>query len=214
MTDRSTQSSHQDGRTGVRIEVSLTQFLDFLACKDATQRQTRARTILKQMDEPYLPGRDLYKDARDAIQTAAGGKINLRTELLPPNKLAHYPAIEAGYNKFIGRKVYERRQVKRKYWVGEGIVINVNPELALHRNSRTEYLKLYFKAEKLTKPQAVVAHQIMFEMLVDDPITEGIGIIDVRKGKLVTPPAHLPDTDAATLLQAETAYLRQLLTQN
>ena len=195
-------------------EVSLTKFLDFLVAKNPGQRQTKAREIAEQMSTPYRPGLDMYKDAREAIQVARGKKIRLNADLLPAPKGPHYAAIETGWNRFVGRKQFTPERVRRKTWTSEGLTVLVNPEIALRRNGRVDFLKLYFKAEDLTKGQAEIAHQMLYEMLVDLPESEGIGIVDVRKGRLVTPPAVLPDAGIAYQLRAEAAYLLRLLEQH
>ena len=64
------------------------------------------------------------------------------------------------------------------------------------------YYKLYFKAEPLTKRAAQPIYQMMFEMLELEP-HEDIGILELRKAKLIVKPSPLPDPKIAASLRAD-----------
>ncbi|MEX2536359.1 MAG: hypothetical protein WD273_12255 [Trueperaceae bacterium] len=192
------------------LPVSLTNFLDFVAAKDSSQRLTVARQIVKQIATPYDPRSDMYKRLREAIQASGGQKFEINLDKLSETKRRHYRPTLDGWNTFVGNKKFQAVPVKRKNWIGENLLIRVNPETALLRDNRRLYLKLFFKVNQLRKSQVGIVYQMMHEMLVDEP-SEDIGVLHLRKGKLVAPPNSLPDSETAVSLRAEAAYLRRLL---
>lgn len=196
--------------TSASVPVSFTTLIDFVAAKTLGRRQTVARKAAKQLDTKYRPQFDMYKEIREGIQTSGGRRIDLDLRGLSASKQKHYPMLQTGWNRFIGRKQFEAVQVKRKEWVGEGLVVRVNPEIALARNDLRTYYKLFFKTDDLTKDQVGIIYQMMHEMLIDEP-TESLGLLHVRKGKVVPAPTLLPNSDLAEALRAEAAYLRRLL---
>lgn len=133
--------------------------------------------------------------------------------LASPNKAKHYPELIEGWNKFIGRKSFETTLVKRKEWAHDGLIVRVNPEVALVRDDSVTYTKLYFKTAQPSKAQVEVIYQLMHEMLVDEP-HEQVGVLDVRRGKLVASPKVMPDRELATALRVEATRFRLYLEQH
>lgn len=184
------------------VYVSLTSFIDYATATDSQQRLTVIRRVKRQMAQGYSPARDTYKVPREMIQAANGAKIDRTKLAVHPAHGDHSLRVTEGYNKFVGRKTFAPHPVRRKEWVCGDLKVGVNPEVALERDGVTTFYKLYFKSEPLTKRAAHTIYQMMFEMLMPVP-DETIGVIDLRRAKMVTKPASLPDADLAALLRAD-----------
>lgn len=193
--------------------VSLTSFLDFFTAKTVSQGLTVVRKAVKELRTDYSPQFDLYREVRETIRASGGKRITMDLSLASPNKAKHYPELIEGWNKFIGRKSFETTLVKRKEWAHDGLIVRVNPEVALVRDDSVTYTKLYFKTAQPSKAQVEVIYQLMHEMLVDEP-HEQVGVLDVRRGKLVASPKVMPDRELATALRVEATRFRLYLEQH
>ena len=184
------------------ITVSLTQFLDYAAAKDGEARATIVKRAKKQMDEGYSPHSDYYRQLRLAIQKADGTKIDLGDLNFSANRSDNFRQACQGWNRFVGRKSFEPKTVRRTDWTYRDLTVRINPELALRQNGVTTFYKLYFKDEKLLKRDTKPIYQMMTEML-ELQHDEDVGIIDLRSGCVVNKPKVVPSPKLAAILRGD-----------
>ncbi|MBL9160978.1 MAG: hypothetical protein JNJ70_26090 [Verrucomicrobiales bacterium] len=187
--------------------ISLTDFVDFVA-KTGRPKMTLVKQV-KQRPE-YDPKEDFWRRLRSAIvdyhksgstdKTVLGGALDGVTH--KPKESA-YPAAIKGYQKFLGRKAISWYQPPTKAWTSGDLTIRVNPELGLVINGEHHLVKLYFKADAMTKTKADVIILLMREAIPNLRPGTKFALLDVQRAKLF---AHdSPSQDLLPLLQGEAA---------
>ncbi len=186
--------------------ISLTEFVDFVA-KSGTPKLTHVRTVKQHHLTGYDPRTDFYKSFRDGlISYHKYGQSKPALDQLVANqsdvkKQTTYPELLKGYKKFLGRKSLRWFAPPHKDWTLSGLTISINPELGLDINGTRHAIKLYFKAEKLTKLRMDAVTQLMHNVLYDCPTSTKFSILDVRNGKLLSCP--VPQPSLMPLLEGE-----------
>lgn len=188
------------------IGITLTQFVDFVL-KSGTLKLTAVRNVKKQHAERYHPMLDFYKPIRDEI-------VEMHTEGRPVESLNHltrglsdskkqtaYPALITGYRKFAGRKSFIWFTPPKKSWIVDDLSVMLNPELGLKFDGIAHLVKLYFKEGEPNKRQVEAMLHLLQTELQPSTGSRKVGILDVRRGKLLLPstfdPAYL------TLMEGE-----------
>lgn len=188
------------------IDITLTQFVDFVL-KSGTQKLTVARTVKRQHAEDYDPKKDFYKTFRDGVVALhregrpVSSLDHLTNGLTDQKKQSAYPALIAGYRKFAGRKSFEWIAPPKKAWVVDDLSVTLNPELGLKFNGQAHLVKLYLKDGEPNKRQVEAMLHLLQTELCRSAGSRQVGILDVRRGKLLLP----SDYDAAylTLMEGE-----------
>jgi hypothetical protein len=171
-----------------KIEISLTDFVDFVS-KTGGAKLTKVRQI-KTRDE-YQPYSDFYKTLREGIidihKRGASKKElnNLLDGLTDEKKIKNYPDAISGYKKFWGNKNFKWFTPFHKHWKVGDVDININPELGLEYNDKFMVIKLYMKAEKLTKDRVSQILSLLEKQLrpqAEDEIL--FCVLDVKNAKL------------------------------
>lgn len=190
--------------------ISLTSFVDFVS-KSGRSKLTVVRTTKKLMDADYGPEKDFYKRIREAIieMHQAGESIARVSGILPgltdQKKIDNYPKLVAGYKKRTGRKGAEWFEPPHALWQSGGLGVRVNPELGLTFKGTPHLIKLYFKADQLAKPRIdVITHLMAVACAQQAPSGCMMGVLDVRRSRLITPTVPIEGLD--TMLRAEAAY--------
>jgi len=179
------------------MEIPLTTFLDYVL-KSGSPKMTCVKKIKSQLSEPYDPVFDYYKRFREAVQEMHRNKIN-KTELskligpLPGSKTENYKVMIAGYKKFLGNKSISCFNPPREKWTHGKLEIAINPELGLEWNNKQYVIKLYLKAEPITKDRMGSILALMHTTLAIDSYE--YALLDMRTSKL-----HLFDTNMLTLI--------------
>lgn len=190
--------------------ISLTSFVDFVSAAGPS-KLTVVRRTKKQMEDSYGPEKDFYKRIREAIieMHRTGDTLARVTGILPSltdkKKIDNYPQLIEGYKKWRGRKGAEWFEPTHAQWHGGGLAVRVNPELGLTIDGTPHLVKLYFKADKLAKRRIDLITHLM-AVACTDPAPGGciMGVLDVRRSKLITPTVPINRLD--TMLRAEAAY--------
>lgn len=189
------------------IKVSLTYFVDFVL-KSGTPKVTVVRKFKDAGD--YDPSADFYKKIREAIVALHedGGSSKdldkVLSGLTDEKKRAAYPALIAGHKKFIGKKTPAWFAPSTAAWSAGGLNVTVNPELGLEIEGTRMVLKMYFKEEALQKKRAeIIAHMMKLSLASKTLAGTSFGILDVRRGKVISPPTPIKGHDA--LLAGEAA---------
>ena len=188
--------------------VSLTKFIDFVS-KSARPKMTVVKNWKNRDD--YSPKTDYYKRFRDAVIKLHKEDLEkkhltgLIGTIINKNKLKHYPAMIQGYKKWMGRKQFEWFKPQRVIWKSGKFELNVNPELRLKIDKVPYFIKLYMKADKLTKAKADLITNVMADAYMPAaPKYCNFAVLDVRASRLYS--ATNTDSDLLLLLQGEAAY--------
>jgi hypothetical protein len=92
-------------------------------------------------------------------------------------------------------------QPPKKSWVVDDLSVTLNPELGLRINDHPHLVKLYFKKGHPTKRQVEAMLHLLQTELRPASGTRRIGLLDVRRGKLLLPSGY--DADYLTLMEGE-----------
>lgn len=187
--------------------VSLTTFVDFVAASGTT-RITRIRNAKSFYEEGYAPERDFYKPLRDRIQRCFEGGWSTATlkeslkDVTDPKKIENYEECRKGLTKWVGRKSITSLPPVRSAWKSGGLEVSLNPELHLKIDDDPCVIKLYFKADPLSKQKAELSMELLRKCA---PRSDKVGVLDVRRAKLFTPTVQIDGLEA--LLDAEALAL-------
>lgn len=191
-------------------EITLTSFVDFVS-KSGTPKLTVVRRTLKQFEEGYGPEKDFYKRIREAIvdMHRSGKPLSEVSNILPgltdKKKMANYPKLFQGYKKWTGWKGAQWFNPPSVSWQSGELNVRVNPELGLTIKSTPHLIKLYFKADALTKNRIdIITHLMAVTCGRRTPKGCVMGVLDIRRSKLFTP--TVPIDELGTSLRAEAAY--------
>ncbi len=197
------QLDEQHGRV---VEISLTTFVDYVYANSSSHIGLVTREK-RRYEEGYHPTRDYYKVLRDGIKSlhqSGGPKTGL--DALPQSahlsRLQNYTECVDGYKQWWGRKTVRwLDDPGTTRWTDGTLEVIVNPELLLDVNGDRFLIKLYFKSEKLSKRRIdAILHLIDKEL--GSSLAAMSGILDIRRGKLITPTRTIPNIDALLAAQA------------
>ncbi|MCH8535917.1 MAG: hypothetical protein LAT51_12660 [Flavobacteriaceae bacterium] len=167
--------------------ISLTDFIDFVS-KTGSTKQTQVSKVKNR--DSYHPAKDYYKYIREGIVETHqndGGKKQLK-ELIQnatdPRKIDNYKTTIDGYLKFLGRKEVTWIEPPFNHWITGDLDIKINPEIGLEINGKPTYLKLYFKADKLSKIKASQIMNLLESKLRKEVADDAVfGVLDIQRGK-------------------------------
>lgn len=194
-------------------EISLTDFVDFVI-KSGTPKLTKVREIKNRSD--YEPAFDFWKQLRNGIQSFHKSGSTKKNELddavgmvADPKKMRRYAQALTGYKRFVGRKKIAWFDPPAEEWPHDDLIVRLNPELGLKIEGRPYVVKLYFKDESPTKHRLDVVLAMLSVVLGPKAQTgTTMAVLDVSKGKLITPTRTVPDV--MVLAQAEAASFLQI----
>lgn len=192
--------------------ISLTDLVDVVS-RSGTPKARKVATIKNR--PPYQPQTDFYKPLREgivAIHQQSGDKTALKAllgTLVDQKKSANYPGAVTGYQKWWGKKTLEWFTPVRAIHSHAGVDVAVNPELGLVVDGHRMHIKLYLKADPLTKLRSDLVTALMESTLRSKCQNgDGVALLDVRKAKLFIPGEDVKQTTA--MVDAELAYIAQL----
>ena len=192
------------------IEISLTRFLDF-TMKSGSPKVTSLQQTKKQLLDGYSPATDYYKQIRDAIVARHRDSKPFSTieavvaHVNNKSKQDNYPAIAAGYKLFCGKKAMKWFTPPQGQWNAHGVSVSLNPELGLEIKGSRHVIKLYFKADQPRKMEVRAILSLMDAQLQDAKNGLTMGVLDVRRGKLITD--NPPSPALMALMQGEAAAI-------
>lgn len=193
----------------------MTSFVDVVQ-KTGLPKFNALATIKRQMENGYSPSTDYYKGVREAIiETHKNGK---QRESLPQaqditiqeKKWVNYSIILEGYRKFWGRKDLSWFEPHPDVWTHGDTSVRVNPELGLYIKGIPYLIKLYFKAEQLSKKKADLSLSLMNLSLPKElnDVSITYAILDIRQHNLFS--STLLDPNSAIALKGEAAYISEI----
>jgi len=195
-------------------DITLTQLVDVVS-KSGSPKATCVKQIKEQLASPYDPRNDFYKILREAIVDAHAGGLgkahisSAASHVADPRRSAQYGPIATAYNSWWGRKTITWFAPPRSTWTpaGSAFGVVVNPELGLDINGVHYVVKLYFKADTLSKARVDIITQLMHDELTPLHAGAQFSVLDIRNKKLHT---VVPPTGLGPALVAELAYVAAL----
>jgi hypothetical protein len=193
----------------------MTTFVDFVAAT-GTVRLTQVRDAHKKYGVQYSPAADFYGPLRRAIVSAfeKGWVVDDFNAAIgavsDPKKVDHYERRRKGLVKWAGtkdKKKYEALEPVHSTWVSKsGLEVKIRPELRLRIDGVDHVIKLYFKADKLSKQKTKLSLFLLNQELGEHGI---VGILDVKQGRLITYDESDPE-GIGFLLESEAAAFATL----
>jgi hypothetical protein len=192
--------------------LSLTDFIDIVS-KSGGPKATKIAQVKQRPD--YEPAFDFYRPIREQIiEVHKNGQPksalkDVLTTLQDRKKINVYPEIISAYLKWWGRKDINWFEPPRAVYEDQGVEIIINPEVGLIFNDEPHLVKLYFKAEPLTKVRIGIITFLMSERLNDiGKENLQMNLLDVRNAKIFT--AGETEYNIPALLAGELAYISAL----
>lgn len=183
--------------------VSLTDFVDVVS-KAGTSKINKVRSLKHR--PAYNPKNDFYKIFRDQLlKIHKNGDprrelSNILDLLTDKKKIKNYPSLIDGYKRWWGRKTLVWFDPPSETWSANAVDIRVNPELGLEYGGNRYIIKMYLKAEPLTKARVDIITHLMDTALRDRTDQDEImAVLDVRKSHLITPTVPIPTLRAGLL---------------
>jgi hypothetical protein len=189
------------------ISVSLTDFVDF-AISSGTPKLTKVREVMRRPE--YQPAFDYWKLLRDRIvQLHSNGTFDVaKLESFAKTvgdikKRGRYQKCVRGYKKFVGKKTTRWFDPPHAKWRPGELTVRVNPELGLSIGGQRYVVKLYFKAEPLSKRRVEIINLLLWETLHSHSTSARFAVLDTDRGKLFD--LVEPDRGLLPLLLGEAA---------
>jgi hypothetical protein len=180
------------------IRLSLTNFLDFAAASGAG-RLTQVRKAKQQAAKPYEPATDYWRPIREGIREEFEGGwrgkqslTRLRQVSADPKKLERYAECLNGLSKWARNKEFGPSVKVTEEWRSVDLTVVVNPEILLDIDGQSCAVKLYFRAEKLSKPKVDTLLYLLDDTLPSEVAT---GILDVPRGRLIQQTVDKPELE-------------------
>ncbi len=193
------------------IRVSLTDLVDIVS-RSGTPKATRVAQVKRRPE--YEPAFDFYKSLRDhivAVHSDNGRKQDIGrvvNGLVDGKKLRNYPVLIDGYIKWWGRKTFVWFDPPRVSYEANGVEVIINPELGLQFGGLRCVIKLYFKADPLSKAKTDLVTHLM-ELSLRPACSQGekMGVLDVRNARLIM---YDGNSLIKPMIDAELAYIASL----
>ncbi|OXA73922.1 hypothetical protein B0A67_02375 [Flavobacterium aquidurense] len=170
------------------ISVSLTDFIDFVN-KSGGSKMTKVKQVKNR--PPYNPATDFYKALREEIIDTHKNNDdkkrldNLLQKLTDSKKIANYPSSIDGYKKFWGKKKTQWFNPPFYHWLTGDLDIKINPELGLAFDKKYYVIKLFLKADKISKDKLSQILSLMESQLRKEAGDQVIfAVLDVKNSKL------------------------------
>lgn len=142
-------------KTGNKVSIGLTQFLDF-TIKGTAAKTNHVRKIKYKSD--YHPAFDYWKKLREGIVQFHEQELNFEffedlIKEVDDKKKQNYILAVKQYQKFIKKKDILWFNSGKANWSNEELNVRSTPELGLYINGEPHLVKLYFKgkSEKIDK---------------------------------------------------------------
>lgn len=171
-------------------KISLTSFIDFVH-KSGTPKMTCVRKVKGQYDAGYQIEHDYWRLLREKIiEVFKGGKplenlSDVLNYVQKSDKFDNYSARIRGIRKYVEKKNIRWCGIDKGAWKHNDLTVIVNPELGLTINGEKYAVKLYFKAEELSKRRAECIFYLMKKTFKREHRGYIPAILDCRNAKLV-----------------------------
>lgn len=189
--------------------ISLTTFIDFVVAT-GTARITRVRKAKEQYHQGYSPAFDFYRGVRNGIIRYHNSGEPLRgliNDIRDAKKRKAYRSCVRGHERWMGRRQFDWVQPESSViWPCGELEVRVNPELGLTIENHEYRIKMYFKADQLSKTRVDPMLHLIKTTLTRGRQSLRPGILDVQRGKLWEPTIDIADLEALLVAEA-TAFM-------
>ena len=181
------------------MRVSLTTFIDFTAANGTSRTGVVSRA--KDQSDDYDPAADFYRGIRNAIidtlhDDEDKDMILKSADTAYVRRVKHYRECAEGFVKWWGRKsISWIENPKPQTWSSGELEVQVNPELLIDIDGEVNVIKMYFKAQAISKRRIDATLYLLESMWISGE-ADKVGVLDVRRSKLFTPPIHTSNIDA------------------
>lgn len=170
------------------INISLTDFIDFVN-KSGGAKMTKVKQV--KYRAKYNPSSDFYKILREEIIEIHKNNLDkkilddLVEKLTDSKKKVNYPISIKGYKKFWGKKNIDWFDPPFKHWIIGDLDVKINPELGIEFGGKFYVIKLFLKAEKISKDKLSQILSLMENQLRESTVEEVVFcVLDVKNAKL------------------------------
>ena len=190
-----------------KIEISMTTFIDFVAAS-GTSRITVVRDAKKLYGEEYTPAFDYWRILRNAIleMHENGEPKNYLNKVIGSSmqvrKRTNYSNAVKAYKKWMGRKNISWFECPVTHWESGHLDVRVNPELGLSINDNDYLVKLYFRAEQLSKRRIDTMLHLIKRSFEDELDEFTPAILDIQRSKLHVPTIDIEGIEALLIGEA------------
>ncbi|WP_323032364.1 hypothetical protein [Paracoccus sp. (in: a-proteobacteria)] len=183
------------------MKISLNQFVEF-SYGDKRKDKSKVADIINDLDVPYDPAKDRYKQFREAMKSFEDGKASLKEfqelyETVSANKSSGYRTLSKNY-----------LNMKEDYaliWEGRSPIEAVISDLHIttawylrtEENNQRRIIFLHFGKDPFSREKE---RGILTLLRMAKPDSAGVGIMNIQPGTLVT---------ATRLDEKEAGFLRK-----
>ncbi len=191
-------------------KISLNSFIDYFVAQTFSKpAKVRAAKAMMLAPPAKYAATDYWLPLRKAVEAsfaAGGSKAQLDAAIAAitdSKKIQNYTACATALKKWFGNKSITASSCAAKTWKSGSLEVKVTPELIATINGTTYVLKLWFKAEPLSK----LAANPMLRLI---ELTHGTlgspALLDIRRGKLITGAVPKPADMDLVLASEALAY--------
>lgn len=183
------------------MKISVNQFIDF-AYGDKRKDKTKVANIISDLDLPYDPARDRYKQFREAMTSFEDGKISTKDFLALHSSVSANKS--AGYS-ILCKNYLELKEDHALIWEGRspveleisGLRITTAWYLRTEESNQRRIIFLHFGKEQLPREKE---RGLLTVLRLAKPDSAGVGILNIQPGTLTT---------ATRLNQSEADYIHR-----
>lgn len=182
------------------MKIRVSQFIEF-AYGDKRKDKARVKSIIGDLDLPYDPIKDRYKQFREAMVSFEDQKIS--TEKFRALHSSVSANKSAGY-KVLCENYLDLKEDHALIWQGRspveadisGLSITTAWYLRTEANNQRRIIFLHFRKEQLPRKKE---RGLLTILRLAQPESAGVGILNIQPGTLIT--ATRPDQNEADYLQ-------------
>jgi hypothetical protein len=183
------------------MKIRVSQFIEF-AYGDKRKDKAKVKSILGDLDLPYDPVKDRYKQFREAMTALEEQKITTESFLALHSNVSANKS--AGY-KVLCKNYLDLKEDYALIWQGRspveadisGLLITTAWYLRTEANNQRRIIFLHFGKEQFPRKKE---RGLLTVLRLAEPDSAGVGILNIQPGTLIT---------ATRLDQNEADYLRE-----
>lgn len=196
------------------MNLSMSEFVDFHVLSGSS-KVAKVRSLKNRRD--YDPATDFWRPLRNAISAyhrrPIGDTRSLR-DFLPTvteRRVTRYDAAIRGHARFTRNKVIRGYAAPSASWEVGALQVRINPEVGMRVGDERYVVKLYFKAEPLSRgrAQALIA-LLEAELRPSVPSSTQFAVLDVPNADLRVADARSSILDTQIALRSEAGALIEI----
>ncbi|WP_298858641.1 hypothetical protein [uncultured Sulfitobacter sp.] len=189
------------------MKIRVSQFIDF-AYGDKRKDKAKVKGIIGDIDLPYDPAKDRYKQFREAMTSFEDQKLSTKQFLtlhssVSPNKSAGYKVLCENY--------LDLKEDHALIWQGRspveaiisGLHITTAWYLRTEANNQRRIIFLHFGKEQLPRKKE---RGLLTILRLAQPDSAGVGILNIQPGTMITS-TRLDQNEAGYLQERATKFL-------